>query len=116
MIKSVARLVLLAVLAGALVPASAFAHATIVSTSPADQQVLRVEPRSVSLKWSEAVDLGEHSVRLLDGSGSEVATAPAKHGPGGPSTAVLSLPPGLAKGTYVVTWRVVSSDSHPVSG
>jgi copper transport protein len=29
---------------------------------------------------------------------------------------VLALPPGLAEGTYVVAWRVVSSDSHPVSG
>src|SRR5262245_63459933 len=100
MIRSIARLALVGVLAGALVPASAFAHATIVSTTPADQQVLRVQPPSVSLKWSEAVDLGEHSVRLLDGSGSEVSTAPARHGPGGPSTAVLKLPPGLAKGTY----------------
>jgi copper transport protein len=116
MISSVARWALLVLLAGAILPASALAHATIVSTTPADQQVLRVQPREVSLKWSEAVDLGERSIRLLDGSGAEVATKPAKHGPGGPSTAVLSLPPGLAKGTYVVTWRVVSSDSHPVSG
>ena len=116
MIRSIARLALLGVLAGALVPASAFAHATIVSTTPSDQQVLRVQPASVSLKWSEAVDLGEHAVRLLDSSGSEIAVEPARHGPGGPSTAVLALPAGLSDGTYVVAWRVVSSDSHPVSG
>src|SRR5690349_12483113 len=116
MIRAVARLALLSLVAGALVPASAFAHATIVSTTPADQQVLKVQPREVRLKWSEAVDLGSHAVRLLDSSGSEVATAPARHAPGGEATAVLSLPPGLAHGTYVVAWRVVSSDSHPVSG
>src|ERR1700745_1307865 len=108
MIRSVARLALLAVLADFVVPASASAHATIVSTTPADQQVLRAQPRSVSMKWSEAVDLGEHAVRLLDSSGSEVKTAPARHAPGDESTAVLTLPPGLAKGTYVVAWRVVS--------
>src|ERR1700754_536078 len=111
-----ARLALLIVLAGFILPASAAAHATIVQTTPVDQQVLKTQPRAVTLKWSEAVDLGEHSVRLLDGSGQEVKTAPAKHGPGGPSTAVLELPPGLANGTYVIAWRVVSSDSHPVSG
>jgi copper transport protein len=116
MIRAVARLALLWLVAGALVPASAFAHATIVSTTPADQQVLKVQPREVRLKWSEAVDLGSHAVRLLDSSGSEIAVPPAKHGPGGQSTAVVALPAGLADGTYVVAWRVVSSDSHPVSG
>ncbi len=116
MIRSIARLALLVLVAGAILPASAAAHATIVQTTPADQQVLKVQPREVTLKWSEAVDLGEHAVRLLDSAGEEVRTAPAKHGPGGPSTAVLELPPGMAEGTYVVAWRVVSSDSHPVSG
>jgi copper transport protein len=116
MIKSVARLALLVVVAGAILPASAFAHATIVSTTPVDQQVLKTQPREVTLKWSEAVDLGSHAVRLLDSSGEEVKTAAAKHGPGGAATAVLELPAGLDDGTYVVAWRVVSSDSHPVSG
>jgi copper transport protein len=111
-----ARLVLLALLIGALIPASAGAHATIVRTSPSDQTVLETQPREVSLEFSEGVDLGDHAIRLLDGSGEEIETPAAKHGPGGPATAVLELPPGLAKGTYVVAWRVVSSDSHPVSG
>src|SRR3954470_14655454 len=113
---SVARLALLLLLAGATFPASAAAHATIVQTAPADQQLLKIQPRAVTLKWSEAVDLGQHAVRLLDSSGEEVKTAAAKHGPGGASTAVLALPPALAEGTYVIAWRVVSSDSHPVSG
>ncbi len=116
MIKSVARLALLALVAGTIVPASAAAHATIVRTTPSDQQVVKTAPRAVSLKWSESVDLGAHAVRLLDSSGSEIKTAAARHGPGGPTTAVLELPAGLANGTYVVAWRVVSSDSHPVSG
>src|ERR1700745_42289 len=34
----------------------------------------------------------------------------------GCAAARLTLPPGLARGTYVVAWRVVSADSHPVSG
>ncbi|HMA47544.1 MAG TPA: copper resistance protein CopC, partial [Frankiaceae bacterium] len=29
---------------------------------------------------------------------------------------VVDLRPDLPDGTYVVTWRVVSADSHPVSG
>jgi copper transport protein len=116
MLKSVVRLALVFLLAGALLPAAAGAHATIIQTTPTDQQVLATQPREVTLKWSEAVDLADHSIRLLDGTGEEITTAGAKHGPGGPSTAVLELPPGMRDGTYVVAWRVVSTDSHPVSG
>jgi copper transport protein len=112
-----ARVVLLALLLGALMPASAQAHATIVRTTPSDQTVLKSQPAEVTLEFSEGVDLGAHAIRLLDGSGAEVKTpSPPKHGPGGGATALLALPPGLAQGTYIVSWRVVSSDSHPVSG
>jgi copper transport protein len=113
----IARLVVACLLAGLLAPAGAAAHATIVSTTPGDTTVLGRQPHSVSLKWSEPVDLGAHAVRLLDGAGNEVATpGAARPGPGGKSTAVLPLPRRLARGTYVVAWRVVSADSHPVSG
>lgn len=116
MTRRIARWALAAMLAAALAPASAFAHATIVSTTPADTSVVKTAPRAVTMKWSEAVDLGEHAVKLLDATGKEIKTPPARHGPGGASTAVLQLPPGLKDGTYVIAWRVVSSDSHPVSG
>jgi copper transport protein len=107
------RVVVAALAAGLIAPASAAAHATIVRTTPADTAVLRTEPRTVSLTWSEPVDLGAHAVRLLDGAGRELRTAPPRHHG---ATAVLALPRGLARGTYVVAWRVVSADSHPVSG
>jgi copper transport protein len=112
----IARWALVAMLAAALAPASAFAHATIISTSPADTSVVKTAPHVVTMKWSEAVDLGDHAVKLLDARGKEIKTAPARHGPGGATTAVLTLPKGLKNGTYVISWRVVSSDSHPVSG
>jgi copper transport protein len=114
MIKAIARLALVALLAGAIAPAVASAHATIVSTTPGDGAVVKTEPATVSLKWSESVDLASGAVKLLDGTGKEIKTPkPVKSSP---STAVLKLPPGLSNGTYVVAWRVVSADSHPVSG
>jgi copper transport protein len=116
MTRRIARWALAAIVAATLAPASAFAHATIVSTTPEDTSVVKTAPRAVSLKWSEAVDLGEHAVKLLDAAGKEIKTAQARHGPGGASTAMLELPAGLKNGTYVVSWRVVSSDSHPVTG
>ncbi len=116
MTRRIPRWALVAILAAWLAPASAFAHATIVSTAPEDTSVVKTAPRVVTMKWSESVDLGEHAVKLLDARGKEIETAPPRHGPGGASTAVLELPAGLKNGTYVISWRVVSADSHPVTG
>jgi copper transport protein len=94
----------------------AFAHATMVRTAPADGAVVKTQPSVVTMRWSEPIDLGPGSVRLLDASGKLVKTAKAEHAGGDRATAALRLPPRLENGTYVVAWRVTSADSHPVSG
>jgi copper transport protein len=115
MIKGIARWTLAVLVACAVAPAAAAAHATIVSTTPGDTAVVKTAPRQVTLEWSESVDLGKDSVQLLDGSGKRIATPPPERGANA-RTAAMTLPRGLANGTYVVSWRVVSADSHPVSG
>jgi copper transport protein len=115
MIKGVARCLALAMAGACLAPAAAAAHATIVATTPTDTSVVRSEPHQVTMRFSESVDLGPHSVQLLDASGAAIKTPAARHGAGA-STVVLTLPPGLRDGTYVIAWRVTSADSHPVSG
>jgi len=92
------------------------AHATIIRTTPADRSVVASAPRTVEIRWSEAVDLGPDSVRLLDATGGALDTPEPTRAGGDASTAVLRLPAGLKDGTYVVAWRVTSADSHPVSG
>ncbi|MER6627972.1 copper resistance protein CopC [Streptomyces sp. NPDC000987] len=106
-------LLLLLVLGGA-VPASA--HAALRSTDPADGTVLDSAPRHVTLAFTESVGLLDDSVRVLDPGNRRVRTGGAQHGPGGSDTVRVPLPAGLSEGTYVVAWRVVSADSHPVSG
>ncbi len=114
--KLIARALVAALLALVLLPAAASAHATVVRTNPADGALLKTAPRSVEMRFSEPVDLGPGSMRLLDASGKTIKTAAARHAGGDPATAVLAMPSGLANGTYVVAWRVTSADSHPVSG
>jgi copper transport protein len=112
--KVLARGLLAALVWLAVLPAVAGAHATVVRVTPADRSVVAEQPREVTIRWSEAVDLGPDSVRLLDAGGNTVETPKVAHR--GPDGAVLRLPAGLKDGTYVVSWRVTSSDSHPVSG
>src|SRR5262249_12582994 len=105
-----------AVLGLLLWPAVAGAHATVVRTTPAATSVVRTAPPLGTMRFSEPVDLGPDSLRLLDATGSEIHTGKAPHVGGDRSTAQLALPGGLKNGTYVVAWRVTSADSHPVSG
>ncbi|MFE7860899.1 copper resistance CopC/CopD family protein [Streptomyces sp. NPDC057403] len=106
-------LLVLLVLGGAG-PASA--HAALKSTDPKDGSVLKSAPRSITLTFTESVGLLDDSFRVLDPDNKRVRTGPAEHGPGGSDTARVTLPAQLARGTYVVAWRAVSADSHPVSG
>ncbi|MGV9337100.1 copper resistance CopC/CopD family protein [Streptomyces sp. NPDC003688] len=107
-----AALVLLVL--GAAVPASA--HATLRGSDPADGTVLQRAPRELTLTFSESVGLLTDSFRVYDPRNHRLRTGEAGHAPGRSDTARLSLPARLGKGTYTVAWRVVSADSHPVSG
>ncbi|MEW2129327.1 copper resistance CopC family protein [Streptomyces sp. NPDC005435] len=107
-----AALVLLVL--GAAVPASA--HATLRGSDPADGTVLQRAPRELTLTFSESVGLLTDSFRVYDPRNHRLRTGEAGHAPGHSDTARLALPARLGKGTYTVAWRVVSADSHPVSG
>ncbi len=98
----------------AAVPASA--HAMLERTSPGADSVVARAPDRVDVTFSESVSLVPGAVRVYDGALREVDAGAASHPDGDPTSAVVDLPPGLAAGTYTVTWRVVSADSHPVSG
>lgn len=101
-------------LLGGTGPASA--HAALRATDPEDGSVLKSAPRDITLTFTESVGLLEDSFRVLDPDGRRLRTGEPEHARGGAETARVTLPAKLAEGTYTVAWRVVSADSHPVSG
>ncbi|MGW4756614.1 copper resistance CopC/CopD family protein [Streptomyces chartreusis] len=101
-------------LLGGTGPASA--HAALRGTDPEDGSVLKSAPRDITLTFTESVGLLEDSFRVLDPDGRRLRTGEPEHARGGAETARVTLPAKLAEGTYTVAWRVVSADSHPVSG
>ncbi|MEU4034056.1 copper resistance protein CopC [Streptomyces collinus] len=105
---------LLLALLGTAAPASA--HAALRGTDPADGTVLRTAPRQVTLTFTESVGLLTDSFRVYDPRNHRVRTGEADHVPGRSDTARVTLPARLGTGTYTLAWRVVSADSHPVSG
>jgi len=105
----VATLVALAVSAA---PASA--HAVLEEATPQDRSVLDEAPEQVALRFNEPVSLPTGGMRVFDADAERIdegATDVAD-----PETVAVSLPDDLPEGGYVVTWRVISADSHPVSG
>ncbi|MEV6506354.1 copper resistance protein CopC [Streptomyces sp. NPDC051642] len=95
---------------------TASAHAALESTDPADGSVLKSAPRALTLTFSESVALLDDSFRVYDPDNRRVRTSSAHHAKDAGDTASVTLPAKLGTGTFTVAWRVVSADSHPVSG
>lgn len=117
--RALRALALLGTLLAALLLASAApasAHAALRGSDPADGAVLKSSPGSVTLTFTEAVGLLDDSFRVYDPTNHRVDTSEAEHGPAGSDTARITFPKKLGTGTFTVAWRVVSADSHPVSG
>ncbi|HET9517861.1 MAG TPA: copper resistance protein CopC [Actinoplanes sp.] len=95
-------------------PASpAHAHAALISSDPAADAVVPVAPNWVTLTFSEDVHLVPDRIQVLDPA-SERADVGAPQVAG--NTVTVPLRPGGGKGTYLISYRVVSADSHPVAG
>ncbi|MGV9289832.1 copper resistance CopC/CopD family protein [Streptomyces sp. NPDC003719] len=113
-VRTLVLLLLAAVCALFAAAGPASAHAALTGSDPQQGAVVDRAPAQVSLTFSEAVSLGDDSLRVLDPQGRRVDDGR----PAGTSgtTYAVKLHAGLPDGTYTVAYQVVSADSHPVSG
>ncbi|MFG1952996.1 copper resistance CopC/CopD family protein [Micromonospora sp. NPDC048830] len=102
---------LLGLLLGPATPASA--HAVLVSSSPAASAVVPSAPGEVVLTFSEPVRKVPGKIRVIAPDGAR-----ADRGEPSFSGTVVTVPvdPSAGRGTYLISYRVISADSHPVSG
>jgi copper transport protein len=99
--------------AALLMPAGAFAHASLIRESPAFKERLASSPREVLLRFDQSVTAFPSSIVVLTRDGKNVA-APARAVP--EKRAILAHLPVLPRGPYTVRWHAMSSDGHVVSG
>lgn len=113
------RLLLAVVLGAGVVlgsAAPAFAHAQLTSTEPVGGTAVATSPPRVVVHFGENVEIPLGSIRVFASpSGKQIETGAAEH-PDGQGNSVAVKLPKLDKGSYIVTWRVTSADSHPVHG
>ncbi|MCH8552431.1 MAG: copper resistance protein CopC/CopD [Natronospirillum sp.] len=93
-------------------PLVAQGHAVLLSHQPASNAMLRDTPDELTLRFNEPVS--PVFVRLFDPTGEQPLgdLAPMARD----DTVVVELPVELPEGGYLVSWRVISADSHPVGG
>lgn len=101
-----------AVLLAILASGPAAAHAVLVGTDPRDGTVLDAPPDALTITFNEPVQVvtGGTTVLAADGSPVDVDVVAVD------DALVVTPAATLDDGTYVVSWRVVSLDTHPVAG
>ena len=85
-------------------------------TAPTRGADVQKQPDQVAFYFSEPVESAFGSVRVYDSSGEEVQAGDVLRPADDGSAIATALEPDLPDGTYTATYRVVSADSHPVSG
>ncbi len=91
------------------------AHARLSDTVPAVDSVVEVPPREVELTFDEPVRPVPQGIRILSPDGRDVASGEATRSADGRSLTVPVDPAG-ARGSFTVSYRVVSTDGHVVAG
>jgi copper transport protein len=98
----------------------ASAHATLVSSDPANGSRIPRMPARVRLVFSEPIEPGLAKVSLVTATGRSTSLSAA----GDPhdvhaivaDVGNVGTEPSIASGAFRVVWRVVSADGHPVGG
>lgn len=94
--------------------APAHAHATLVTTQPSRNAVVPNPPAEVVLTFSEPVRVVPDRIKVVDPEGGRADAGPARTE--GQTVRIGLRTGGPPRGTYVVSFRVTSADSHPVGG
>ena len=104
-------LVTLAAVLTVATPASA--HAVLISSSPTADTVVPTAPAQIVLTFSETVREVPGRIRVIGPDGKRIDRGRPKFEG---SMVTITVDQNVPRGTYLVSYRVISADSHPVGG
>lgn len=110
------RAAAVAVLAGLVLllgAGPAGAHSFVVGSDPADGSSMATGPSSVTVTFNEPIQTGFDTLTVVGPDGNLWSTGDTRIDGAAASVDVRPLGPA---GTYTIGFRVISADSHPVSG
>lgn len=101
------------VLASVLTAIPAFAHAALISSDPANGAQLDASPARITLTFNQDVEPQFATVTVSGPDGTAYADGAVRvDGP----DAVIDVKPLGPAASYVVAYRVISADGHPITG
>jgi copper transport protein len=105
---------ILTILIAGIIP-QAFAHPVYVDSSPGAFQSVPSSPREVNVFFSEPIELGYSSIRVLGPDGGRVDMNDPHNVEGDTASIGVTMQPGLSEGEYTVNTKVLSAvDGHVV--
>jgi methionine-rich copper-binding protein CopC len=113
---ALARRLSLSFLLCCAVAEQAIAHAQLVSSSPAANEMAMPPPSELRLKFSEGLELKFTTVKVKGLNGAPVKTGPLKIDASDGSLLIVPLPSPLPAGQCTVDWQVVGKDGHKTKG
>jgi copper transport protein len=103
---------LASVVAALVLPGAAFAHATLLKTTPENGAVLANAPRAVTVLFDDGVRVAKGNAAVDNATQASVLAGKASvHG----RALTIPLKP-LGDGAYSVRWSIVSEDGHHEEG
>lgn len=92
------------------------AHAFVVRAEPRVGSKITKQPSEVRIWFSEPIQQTSSTITVFDGNRKQIDKKDAHLDRGNRVLLHVSLPAGLASGTYRVIWRVTSVDTHITNG
>ncbi len=98
-----------------LLPLPVFAHAILVKSQPAKDEVISVSPKQIDVWFNDKVGSEYKALAVIDSAGKRVDNKDVEQESGNEAHLYATLQ-NLEPGTYTVRYRVVSIDTHIITG
>lgn len=109
------RILSVAAIASLVLSGTAFAHAHLKSSIPADKATVKVSPTELDLTFSEELNLKFTGVVIMGPAKTEVKTGTATL-MNADKSLIVPVSQKLDAGAYTVEWHALSADGHKTTG
>lgn len=99
-----------------LAAVAAAAHAFLDRAEPRVGATVKSPPAQIKAWFTQALEPAYSYMRVFDGQGQRVDAGDSHVDDADRSVLTVSLKPVLARGAYIVKWRVLSVDTHVTEG
>jgi copper resistance protein C len=104
------------VLTSMLAASAATAHAFLDHAVPSVGGTVSGSPSAIRLYFTQGIVTAFSHVHIVSDAGAVVPTGRLVNDPSDQSIVIVRLGRALARGTYSVSWQVVSVDTHTTQG